>query len=69
VYACGSGEHGQLGNGRTGEYIVTAGKTAFDVKDVPSASILSSLFRSLSVHRSPSCNIPCCLLFLFASTI
>lgn len=36
VYAFGSGEHGQLGNGRTGEHIVSAGKTAFDVEYEPS---------------------------------
>ncbi|EPT01146.1 hypothetical protein FOMPIDRAFT_1121068, partial [Fomitopsis schrenkii] len=35
VYAFGSGEHGQLGNGRTGEHIVSAGKTAFDVEYEP----------------------------------
>ncbi|EIN06350.1 RCC1/BLIP-II [Punctularia strigosozonata HHB-11173 SS5] len=35
VYACGSGEHGQLGNGRTGEHIVSAGKTAFEVVSEP----------------------------------
>lgn len=32
VYACGSYEAGQLGNGVTGERIVTAGKTAFDTQ-------------------------------------
>ncbi|TFY68028.1 hypothetical protein EVJ58_g1267 [Rhodofomes roseus] len=35
VFAFGSGEHGQLGNGRTGEHIVSAGKTAFDVESEP----------------------------------
>jgi hypothetical protein len=35
VYAFGSGEKGQLGNGRTGEHIVSAGKTGFDIKDEP----------------------------------
>ncbi|KZT69242.1 RCC1/BLIP-II protein [Daedalea quercina L-15889] len=35
VFALGSGEHGQLGNGRTGEHIVSAGKTAFDVESEP----------------------------------
>ena len=29
----GSGEHGQLGNGRTGEHIVTSGQTVFDFED------------------------------------
>ncbi|EIM79311.1 RCC1/BLIP-II [Stereum hirsutum FP-91666 SS1] len=35
VYAMGSGEKGQLGNGRTGEYIATGNKTAFDVESEP----------------------------------
>ncbi|PCH44602.1 RCC1/BLIP-II [Wolfiporia cocos MD-104 SS10] len=35
VFAFGSGEHGQLGNGKTGEHIVSAGKTAFDVEWEP----------------------------------
>jgi hypothetical protein len=39
VYACGSGEHGQLGTGRTGEHIIAAGKTGFDIKDSPGQSI------------------------------
>ena len=32
----GSGERGQLGNGRTGEHIVTSGRTVFDSEDKPS---------------------------------
>lgn len=32
----GSGEKGQLGNGRTGEYIAAGNKTAFDVENEPS---------------------------------
>ena len=32
VYAAGSSEYGQLGNGKTGERIVTAGKVGFDVE-------------------------------------
>lgn len=36
VYACGSSEHGQLGNGKTGERIVTGGKLAWDLQEVPS---------------------------------
>ncbi|KZT10189.1 RCC1/BLIP-II [Laetiporus sulphureus 93-53] len=32
VFSFGSAEHGQLGQGKTGEYIVTAGKTAFDIE-------------------------------------
>jgi hypothetical protein len=34
----GSGERGQLGNGRTGEHIVTSGRTVFDSEDKPSMS-------------------------------
>ncbi|KAH8826035.1 regulator of chromosome condensation 1/beta-lactamase-inhibitor protein II [Flagelloscypha sp. PMI_526] len=35
VYTFGSGEYGQLGNGRTGEYIVSSGKTGFDIESDP----------------------------------
>lgn len=35
VFSFGSGEHGQLGNGKTGEHIVSAGKTAFDIEWEP----------------------------------
>lgn len=35
VYALGSGEHGQLGNGRTGEHIATGNKTLFDYYSDP----------------------------------
>jgi hypothetical protein len=35
----GSGERGQLGNGRTGEHIVTSGRTVFDSEDKPSTSL------------------------------
>ncbi|KAJ9128152.1 hypothetical protein QFC24_000444 [Naganishia onofrii] len=35
VYASGSSEKGQLGNGKTGERIVSAGKTSFDFEDRP----------------------------------
>ncbi|KAI0316141.1 RCC1/BLIP-II [Amylostereum chailletii] len=35
VYACGSGEKGQLGVGRTGEHIATGNKTGFDVETEP----------------------------------
>lgn len=41
VFAFGSGEHGQLGNGRTGEHIVSAGKTAFDVESEPSELLVA----------------------------
>ena len=36
VYALGSAEHGQLGNGRTGETIATGNKTTFDSHAEPS---------------------------------
>lgn len=39
VYACGSGEHGQLGSGSTGERISTGNKVAFDVFTTPSKSL------------------------------
>lgn len=35
LFAFGSGEHGQLGNGRTGEHIITGNKTAYDVHNNP----------------------------------
>ncbi|CAN8069152.1 unnamed protein product [Agarophyton chilense] len=35
VYAVGSGEHGHLGNGRTGERIESAGKVVFDIVSTP----------------------------------
>ncbi|OCH96269.1 RCC1/BLIP-II protein [Obba rivulosa] len=35
VFAFGSAEHGQLGHGKTGEHIVSAGKTAFDIEWEP----------------------------------
>lgn len=44
VYAFGSGDKGQLGNGRTGEYIITANKVGFDMVHEPGeAVVLSSL--------------------------
>jgi alpha-tubulin suppressor-like RCC1 family protein len=53
VYAVGSGEHGQLGNGKTGEHIVSAGKTAFDVKDSPGIHLFEFTLGG-SNHRSTS---------------
>ncbi|KAL0954199.1 hypothetical protein HGRIS_005327 [Hohenbuehelia grisea] len=35
VFTFGSGQMGQLGNGKTGEHIVTGNKTAFDVEPYP----------------------------------
>ncbi|KAG2098284.1 regulator of chromosome condensation 1/beta-lactamase-inhibitor protein II [Suillus discolor] len=35
VFSFGSGEKGQLGNGRTGEHIITGNKTAFDIETEP----------------------------------
>ena len=32
VWACGTAENGHLGNGTTGERIVTAGKVTFDTE-------------------------------------
>lgn len=42
VYAFGSGQNGQLGNGRTGEHIITGNKTAFDVISDPSERLTIS---------------------------
>lgn len=42
VYALGSGEHGQLGNGRTGEHIATGNKTMFDVYSQPGEDIFEN---------------------------
>jgi hypothetical protein len=36
VFSFGSGEKGQLGNGRTGEHIVTSGRAVFDIENDPS---------------------------------
>lgn len=38
VYAFGSGEKGQLGNGRTGEHIITSGRAIFDTEHEPRMS-------------------------------
>ncbi|KAG8808766.1 hypothetical protein FRC17_003791, partial [Serendipita sp. 399] len=35
IYAFGSGEKGQLGNGRTGEHIITSGRAVFDTEHIP----------------------------------
>ncbi|KAI0290568.1 regulator of chromosome condensation 1/beta-lactamase-inhibitor protein II [Russula brevipes] len=35
IYATGSGEKGQLGNGRTGEHIATGNRTGFDIESEP----------------------------------
>ncbi|KAG9017998.1 hypothetical protein FRB90_012666 [Tulasnella sp. 427] len=35
VYSFGSGDKGQLGNGRTGEYIITGGKTGYEIVAEP----------------------------------
>ncbi|KAI0563399.1 chromosome condensation regulator RCC1 [Gracilaria domingensis] len=40
VYAAGNGEHGHLGNGRTGERIESAGKVVFDAVSTPSRVLL-----------------------------
>lgn len=36
MFAFGSAEKGQLGNGKTGEHIVTGGKVVFDAEWEPS---------------------------------
>jgi alpha-tubulin suppressor-like RCC1 family protein len=51
VFSFGSGEHGQLGNGRTGEHIITGNKTAYDV----STTILVSLSSYRVPRDSPQC--------------
>jgi len=52
VFSFGSGEKGQLGNGRTGEHITTGNKSAFDVEPQPS-------------KYSCSCTFLVCLYLLF----
>ena len=59
VFAFGSGEHGQLGNGRTGEHIITGNKTAYDVHNDPSESFVPPRCDELSLNaytcpQSPS---------------
>ena len=52
VFSFGSGEHGQLGNGRTGEHIITGNKTAYDVYNDPSeSSIVSRCKEPPSMHK------------------
>jgi len=51
VFSFGSGEHGQLGNGRTGEHIITGNKTAYDVYNDPSESPIVPRYKGLpSMH-------------------
>ena len=51
VFSFGSGEHGQLGNGRTGEHIITGNKTACDVHSDPSESRIVPFDKGLlSMH-------------------
>lgn len=40
VYAFGSGDHGQLGNGRTGEHIITGNKTGYDIMHEPGMGLI-----------------------------
>jgi hypothetical protein len=42
VFSFGSGEKGQLGNGRTGEHITTGNKTGYDIEPSPSKNDYSS---------------------------
>jgi alpha-tubulin suppressor-like RCC1 family protein len=46
VYSFGSGEKGQLGNGRTGEHITAGNKTAFDAQSEPSECSVTSILLS-----------------------
>jgi alpha-tubulin suppressor-like RCC1 family protein len=48
VYAFGSGEKGQLGNGRTGEHIITSGRAIFDTEHEPRTYTLHSTSRLYS---------------------
>ena len=53
VYSFGSGEKGQLGNGRTGEHITTGNRTAFDIQYEPS-TVESLLYTKPGSYRSKS---------------
>ena len=58
VFAFGSGEHGQLGNGRTGEHIITGNKTAYDVHNDPSESYgVSYCEGSVSTHTTVTVSV------------
>lgn len=48
VFSFGSGEKGQLGNGRTGEHIITGNKTAFDIEPEPSEHRDSNSFGNIT---------------------
>ena len=50
VYACGSGEKGQLGNGRTGEHIATGNRTGFDIESEPSEESSPDVGKNLEAH-------------------
>lgn len=50
VFSFGSGEHGQLGNGRTGEHIITGNKTAYDVHNDPSESFVAPRCNELPLN-------------------
>lgn len=41
VWCCGSPQYGQLGNGSTGEYIVSAGKMGY--RDVPTLTVVANI--------------------------
>lgn len=47
VYAFGSAEKGQLGNGTTGEHIVTGGKLVYDAESEPCMAHLPTSLRYL----------------------
>lgn len=53
MFSFGSGEKGQLGNGRTGEHITTGNKTAYDIETEPGCVIFS-----LYSHLTQSSPVP-----------
>lgn len=50
VFSFGSAEKGQLGNGKTGEHIVTGGKTVFDAEWEPSERFICVDMLWLAFH-------------------
>ncbi|TFK62797.1 hypothetical protein BDN72DRAFT_848324 [Pluteus cervinus] len=53
VFSFGSGEKGQLGNGRTSERITTGSKAAYDIKPYPTVDIEGY------VHSTPHSTFQC----------
>lgn len=52
VYASGSSEFGQLGNGKTGERLVKAGKIAYDI-EVPPRKLFRCLKARIGADKLP----------------